>query len=145
MKDIQIVYRQPSVIEYSHFRDVAGWGVPEEDLVKKSIENGLFSVCIEKEDKLIGFGRISGDGLYLYVQDVIVLPEYRGKGYASLIMEEIMKYIHKNAKKASFVGLFAAKGVEEFYKKYGFILRPNDHFGHGMCFIKGMIEMEEGR
>ena len=31
------------------------------------------------------------------------------------------------------VGLFAAKGKEGFYEKYGFMKRPNETYGNGMC------------
>jgi ribosomal protein S18 acetylase RimI-like enzyme len=95
----------------------------------------LFSVCLEREGEIIGLGRIVGDGgLYFYVQDIIVKPEYRGLGYSRIIMDEVMKFIKVNAKKGSFVGLFAAKGTEGLYEKYGFVIRPNEIFGAGMFY-----------
>jgi len=133
MDEVKIVYRPPTVEEYSHLRELAGWGVPEKEAAAISIEKALFSVCIERQNEIVGLGRIVGDGvLYFYVQDIIVKPEYRGGGYSGLIMDEIMKFLKKKAKKGSFIGLFAVKGVEGLYEKYGFIKRPDANVGAGM-------------
>lgn len=136
MNNIFIIYRSPTIEEYLLLRETVGWGLPDIGAVKESLENALFSVCLEKDNKLIGCGRVVGDGgLYFYIQDIIVLPEHRGKGYGRIIMNEVMKFINKKAKEGAFVGLFSAKGIEEFYKKYGFIERPDEKFGAGMFFI----------
>ena len=137
MSEVKIVHRQPTVEEYSRLRDVVGWGNPDEQATRESIKNALFSVCVEKDDRIIGLGRVVGDGgLYFYVQDIIVLPEHRGKGYAGIIMDEVMKYINSKVGKGGYIGLFAAKGVEGLYKKYGFVERPNEQFGSGMFILK---------
>lgn len=49
-------------------------------------------------------------------------------------MEKIMDYLHSQLKPGYkfMVCLMAAKGKEEFYKKFGFIDRPNETFGCGM-------------
>ncbi|MEW5804165.1 MAG: GNAT family N-acetyltransferase [bacterium] len=136
MDGINIINRSPAIEEYLFLRDSVGWGIPDEEAVKESIRNALFSICLEKDNKLIGCGRVVGDGgLYFYVQDIIVLPEHQGKGYGKLIMDEIMSYINRKARKGAFIGLFSAKGIERFYRKYGFIERPGDKFGAGMFFV----------
>jgi len=142
MDKVTIKFRQPTVNEYSYLRELVGWGVPVKEATEVSIEQSLFSVCLEREGEIIGLGRIVGDGgLYFYVQDIIVKPEYRGLGYSRIIMGEVMKFIKVNAKKGSFVGLFAAKGTEGFYEKYGFFIRPNETFGAGMFYpIEKIIE-----
>jgi len=135
MDKVTIKFRQPTVNEYSYLRELVGWGVPVKEATEVSIEQSLFSVCLEREGEIIGLGRIVGDGgLYFYVQDIIVKPEYRGLGYSRIIMDEVMKFIKVNAKKGSFVGLFAAKGTEGLYEKYGFVIRPNEIFGAGMFY-----------
>ena len=142
MVKVTIKFRQPTVNEYSYLRELVGWGVPVKEATEVSIEQSLFSVCLEREREIIGLGRIVGDGgLYFYVQDIIVKPEYRGLGYSRIIMDEVMKFIKVNAKKGSFVGLFAAKGTEGLYEKYGFVIRPNETFGAGRFYpIEKIIE-----
>lgn len=40
----------------------------------------LYSLCIYDENKLIGYGRNIGDKtIFLYIQDIMVSPEYQGK------------------------------------------------------------------
>jgi ribosomal protein S18 acetylase RimI-like enzyme len=103
------------------------------DARRPSIDNALYSVCLESDNQLIGLGRVVGDnGVYFYVQDIIVLPEFRGLGYSRIILDEIMTFIKRKAKKGSFIGLFSAKGTEGLYKKYGFVERPNETYGAGM-------------
>jgi ribosomal protein S18 acetylase RimI-like enzyme len=133
MNDATIAHRPPSVEEYSYLREIAGWGVPEKEAAAISIEKALFSVCIERQNEIVGMGRIVGDGvLYFYVQDIIIKPEFRGCGYSRLILDEIMTFLKRKARKFSFIGLFAEKDVEGLYEKYGFIERPDANVGAGM-------------
>ena len=128
-----VVLRKPTVEEYHALRDHVGWGVPDVGATEVSIEHALFSVCLELDGELIGMGRVVGDGgLYFYIQDIIVVSEHRGKGYSDLIMQEVLKYVDRVARPCAYVALFAAKGVEGLYEKYGFIERPTDRFGAGM-------------
>jgi GNAT superfamily N-acetyltransferase len=84
-------------------------------------------VCIVLANEVIGCGRVVGDGgVYFYVQDIIVLPEFQGKGIGRHIMDAIMEYLKTHASNGAFVGLMAAKGVSEFYERYGFKERPSD-------------------
>lgn len=133
MKKVKLVCRKPTVDEFISLRQQVGWGTPDESATEKSVNNALFSVCLESEEKIVGLGRVVGDGgLYFYIQDIIVLSEYRGDGYSILIMKALMEYIENNAKSGSFVGLFSAKGVEDFYKKFEFVTRPSQVYGPGM-------------
>ena len=80
-------------------------------------------------------GRIVWDhGYAVLIADVIVAPEYQGRGLGRLVMETIMNYIKEQLKPGYriMVSLLAAHGKEDFYKKFGFIERPNESFGPGM-------------
>jgi GNAT superfamily N-acetyltransferase len=61
-------------------------------------------------------GRVVGDGgIYFYVQDVIVVPEWQRRGIGSEIMNAIMAFVGSNASPGAFVGLMAARGAAQFY------------------------------
>ena len=101
---------------------------------EKALENGLFTVSAYHEEKLIGMGRLVGDGsMYWYIQDVAVLPEYQRKGIGSAIVERLISHSQGSltAPWAS-IGLTARKGKEPFYEKLGFTRLPNDGCGAGM-------------
>ena len=119
--------------EYTFLRNHVNWGEVSEFAAVHSLKNSLFSVCAEYNNEIIGMGRVVGDGyLYFYVQDIIVYEKYRGQGIATKIMGMIMEYITSKAEKGSVIGLMSAKGVEKFYKKFGFFERPDEKFGAGM-------------
>jgi predicted GNAT family N-acyltransferase len=134
MKDMVFKEERPTVDEYNKMRESAGWGDCKN---LKAVENGLasslFHICVRKGNKLVGMGRVIGDGsMAFYIQDVIVSKEYQGKGIGTQIMNRIMDFISSVAVVGAVVGLFAAKDKESFYKKFNFIPRPNESGGKGM-------------
>ena len=130
MENFRIEQRHIKVKEYQALRKTTDWFQLEDHVVEKSLKNDLFSVCVFDNEKLIGMGRIVGDGaIYFYIQDIIVIPEYHAKGIGTLIMNEIENYLDKNAFTNSFIGLMAAEGVREFYHKFGYKERDVDRPG----------------
>ena len=123
--DFEIVERSPTVEEYQMLRREVGWPEVDAALVPRSLAASLFSVCLLHDRAVVGCGRVVGDGgIYLYVQDVIVLPPYQRQGHGRRIMDALMSYVARQAGRNSFVGLNAAKGVAPFYYRYGFTERP---------------------
>lgn len=93
---------------------------------EKALENGLFNVSAICDGKVVGMGRLVGDGvMYWYLQEIIVLPEYQGKGIGKSIVSRLIEYIKSAALPGSVidVGLTAVKGKESFYEKFGFSIR----------------------
>jgi len=128
--DFILVHRPPTVGEYLRFREVVGWGDVEAQATKVGLEDSLFSVCVVHRNETIGCGRVVGDGgIYFYIQDIIVLPEYQGRGIGKRIMDAVMEYLREHAVPGSFIGLMAATGVSGFYERYGFVTRPTDRPG----------------
>ena len=125
MIDLKIECRKIEVAEYQYLRNTTDWGELNDNAVRIALENDLFSVCVLAQDKIVGMGRVIGDGaIYFYIQDLIVHPDYQGKGIGKLIMEKIDDFLANNAFDDSFIGLMAAVGVEEFYHKFGYKSRP---------------------
>jgi ribosomal protein S18 acetylase RimI-like enzyme len=129
-----IKLESPSIQEFLNLRNKIGWGNLDFNLAKRSLNNSLFQVIVRDKSQLIGMARVVGDGaMYFYIQDVIVDPSYQNSGVGSALMKEIESYLSVAAEKGSTIGLLAAKGKEEFYIRYGYILRPNNSLGNGMC------------
>lgn len=129
-----IKLESPSIEEFLNLRNKIGWGELDFNMAKTSLTNSLFHVIIRDKSKLIGMGRIVGDGaMYFYIQDVIVEPNHQNSGVGSALMEQIENYLSVAAKKGATIGLLAAKGKEEFYTRYNYVLRPNELLGNGMC------------
>jgi len=129
-----IKLESPSTEEFLHLRNKIGWGELDFNLAQTSLHNSLFHVIVRDKSHLIGMARIVGDGaMYFYIQDVIVDPSYQNLGVGSILMTHIEHYLSGTAKKGATIGLLAAKGKEAFYTKYGYMLRPSDSLGNGMC------------
>ena len=79
-----------------------------------------FAVVIDKKSqKAIGMGRIISDGVSdAYVQDLIVLPEYRCQG----IGKQLVKSLLEKCSSAGLVwiGLIAEPDQDDFYSSLGF-------------------------
>lgn len=113
---------RPTLDEYVYLCSSVGWkNFMNFDVAETSIRNSVFSVIVKENHNIIGMGRIVGDGaIYFYIQDIVVHPEYQGKGIGKEIMKALMKYLKENAPDKAFVGLFASEGKDEFYEKYDF-------------------------
>ncbi|MBE3089950.1 MAG: GNAT family N-acetyltransferase, partial [Actinobacteria bacterium] len=107
MKDLIFKEESPTIDEYNEMRKQAGWGVYKNlKAVENGLANSLFHICVRKDNKLIGMGRVIGDGsITFYIQDVIVSKEYQGKGIGIQIMNRIMDYISSVAADGAVVGL----------------------------------------
>jgi GNAT superfamily N-acetyltransferase len=124
---MEIEYRSPTVSEYTKLRSLVGWWETDENAAEIALKNSLFSVVVVEHGTVIGFGRIIGDGgLYLYIQDMIIHPDFQTKGLGKSLMNELMGYIAANAKSGAFVGLMAAKGLEKYYEQFGFKARDEN-------------------
>ena len=102
----------------------------DDEATEVGLRNSLFSVCVLYREEVIWCGRVVGDGgLYFYLQDIIVLPEFQGRGIGKRIMDAVMNYLKSYAHPNAFIGLMAAKGVSKFYEKYRFVERAPDKPG----------------
>ena len=99
MNDIQYKEKIPTSEEYNYIADSVGWGPSENKIVETALNNSLYSICAYDGDKMIGYGRIIGDKtMFLYIQDIMVLPEYQSQKVGSHIMEKILNKV-KDLKK----------------------------------------------
>jgi GNAT superfamily N-acetyltransferase len=128
--DFQLVERAPSVEEYRRLRGAVAWGEISDEGLAAGLDSGLYACVLLHDGDVVACARVVGDGgMYFYVQDVIVLPEYHGRGLGGLVMEGVMRYLGDTAKPGAFVGLMAAKDAEGFYERFGFQRRPDDRPG----------------
>jgi len=80
----------------------------------------LFAVAVdEKTGRTVGMGRVISDGVSDgYIQDLVVLPEYRNRGIGARIVSILVKKCVES--KISWIGLIAEPGTEKFYLPFGF-------------------------
>ena len=128
-----------NVEEYNLLYDAVGWGAYDEKITQKALDNTFYSVSVYDDKKIVGYGRIIGDAIcFLYLQDIMVKPEYQGNKIGTMIMNKLLEKINeiKQENPDLRVYLGASKNREEFYEKFGFIKRIDADLGYGMILNK---------
>ena len=100
------------------------WGQgPSLEQTRLAMEHTLFRVSVFDGYQIVAMARVIGDmGLDYYIKDVIVRPEYQGKGIGRMLINEILRFIddHGIAGTEIFVELCAMPDKIPFYEKFGF-------------------------
>lgn len=84
-------YKESEIIQL--YRSV-GWSnyAQNPDMLRLAYMHSLLVLGAYLGDRLVGIIRIVGDGhSIIYVQDIIVQPEYQREGIGSILLGEIMK------------------------------------------------------
>ena len=121
--------------EFMYMFDRVGWGAHSREISQIALDNTFYSVSIYEDDKIIGYGRLVGDSIcYLYVQDIMVVPEYQGHKIGTMIMNKLIEKAEevKNNNPSLRVYTGASKDKEPFYEKFGFVKRTDAGLGYGM-------------
>ena len=135
---IRYIEHVPSAKEFNYLTDSVGWGTRKNNIIDEALRNTLYSLCVYDDDKLIGYGRIIGDKtIFLYIQDIMVLPKYQSQKIGTKIMNMIIDRINEfkkvNPNIRTYLG--ASKNKENFYKKFGFKSRSDANLGDGMVLF----------
>lgn len=111
----------------------AGWFDYTEDLNKleMAFKKSLKITSAWHGEKLVGLIRVVGDGItIIYIQDIIVLPEYQGNGIGRGLINSVLDE-YKNVRQKVLISDDAEASVE-FYKKVGF--KSVDNY-NGVAFV----------
>ena len=136
---INIKENNKSVQEFNLLYNAVGWGAYDENISKKALDNTFYSISIYDDTKIIGYGRLIGDNIcFMYIHDIMVLPEYQNKGIGTMIMNYLLKKINELIKENPNLRVYlgASKNKEKFYEKFGFIKRIDANLGYGMILKK---------
>ena len=100
------------------------WGQPPTmEQTEVAMNHTLFRVSLFDGDTIIAMARVIGDkGLCYYIKDVVVRPEYQGKGLGKRLIQELLKYINDNGVKDTDIAveLCAMPDKIPFYEQFGF-------------------------
>lgn len=108
--------------------EATGWNVVykiSEREYEQVLRESWYTVSAYDGDKLVGIGRMTSDGiLHAMIYDMIVNPEYQGKGIGTEILKRLVDFCH--SRRIRDIQLFCAWGKQPFYEKNGFSARPDN-------------------
>lgn len=123
----------PKAEAFKALRDSAGWGDISMTQARQVLGKTRLGVTVYDGEMAIGMARAIGDGvLNLYIQDVVVAPDYQGKGVGKTLISALISDMRISIAENCTVGLLAAAGQEQFYSSFSFITRPDKDYGAGM-------------
>lgn len=126
--------RDIDLYELEELCDSVGWSRRPLRKVKKAIEHSFLVASMWQvrgnKRRLIGFARATSDHAFnATIWDVVVHPEFQGKGMGKALMKYVLKKLR--SEEISNVTLFADPHVVDFYQTLGFMSDPEG--------IKGMF------
>ena len=80
----------------------------------------IFAVVVDTtSDTAVGMGRVISDGVSdAYIQDLVVLPKYRGHGIGKELVDSLIKQCLSNG--IVWIGVIAEPGSDRLYQGLGF-------------------------
>ena len=116
--------RIPTAVEYKMLREAVDWWDIDLYATVVALKSSLYSVVSVEENVVIGCGRICGDGgLYYYIQDLIVHPDFQKQGIGKQLMQALMDYLNSHTRPGAYIALMSAEGMEKYYEEFGFKAR----------------------
>jgi len=116
-----IIERLPTVDEHRRLFAVQGWDWYGAERVAAGLLASTHGAVAEVGGHVVGMGRVVGDGAtFHYLQDVVVDPNFRGRGLGDMIVRSLLGQIGATDGAPGVVGLFATRSSIEFYRRLGF-------------------------
>ena len=107
-----------NVGEITHLLQLTYWAkYRPAEIIRRSLEHSInFSVFAG--DKTVGFARVISDrAVFAYLCDVVIDPDYRGRGLSKLLMEAILS--HPDLQTLRRFSLLT-HDAHDLYRKFGF-------------------------
>jgi len=120
--------RAPDAAAYLALFETTGWNAMYRCTAAElgdSLRGSWHVISAHHDTTLIGAGRLVSDGvLYAVVFDMIVTPDWQGRGVGSEILRRLLDRCDVTGIRD--ILLFAARGTEDFYRRHGFVPRSLD-------------------
>lgn len=118
--DYTVSVEVPGVEDYCRLRRVAGLTPRSEKAAAAGLPNTVTAVLVRHGAKVVGMGRVMGDGLCYQIVDIAVEPDHQGRGLGKAIMSTLMAELRQIAPAEAYVSLIADGDAKHLYAQYGF-------------------------
>ncbi len=110
--------RKVSVKDLSNLRESVGWNRMENEY-KNPLMTSYYHIAIYENDELIGYVDCVSNGVTdAYIQDLMVHPDYQGKGIGTDLMNKMIECLKE--KRIYMISVVFEESLKPFYEKFGF-------------------------
>ena len=131
--NIQYINKEPSKMEIYEMMDSIQTE-SEEDFEMSIFElndNMVTSVCAFHFDRIVGMGRVIKEENTLYIQEIIIKPEYKGEEIENNIIVNLFKQINELRRFNSSIQkcLQIEESEENFFNRFSFLTKEKQELG----------------
>jgi len=121
----------PQSKEYMDLRLDAGLPEVEITVAEAALTRSLLCVLIRDDnDRLIGMGRVVGDGaFYFQLVDIMVAVPYRDHGLKEMLLSELLERLQKIAPSGAEITIITDVAGIKLYQNAGFKLLYPERYG----------------
>lgn len=113
----QLAERVPALAEYQALRRAVGWSCAPDAVTRGALEASLFAVtALDRRGTAIGMGRLTGDLLYCFACDLVVVPEFQHQRIGRHMLARLVDYAL--AQQIPTIGLIADDASRNFYQRH---------------------------
>lgn len=108
-----------NVEEIAHLLSMTYWAAerPVETIEKSLRNSSCYGVYLEDEGKLVGFARVISDyATTYYLCDVVIDPDYRGRGLGLALVS----HIESLPEYAGLRGILVTRDAHALYERFGY-------------------------
>lgn len=109
-----------NVQEICDLRQSVGWNRMEKEMADPRLKSYYHIAVYEEEmQKLIGFVDSVSNGVTdAYIQDLMVHPDFQGRGLGSELMNKMIDYLKKAG--IYMISVLYDESLKDFYSRFGF-------------------------
>ena len=102
----------------SDLREVVGWNRMEDEY-NNPLMTSYYHIAVYEDDKMVGYiDSVSNGVTDAYIQDLMVHPDYQGKGLGTELMNQMITYLKEN--RIYIISVVFEESLKPFYDRFGF-------------------------
>lgn len=127
--NIQYIDKVPSKMEVFEIMDAMQIEM-EKDLFEED-DNTVTSVCAYHFDRIVGIGRVIKEEKMLYIQNIMIKPEYEGEEIENSIIVSLVKQINELKRFNPSIErcLEFEESEENFFNRFSFLNKEKQELG----------------
>ena len=107
-----------SAAALSDLRESVGWNRMEEEYNNPRLTS-FYHIAVYEEDKLVGYiDSVSNGVTDAYIQDLMIHPDYQGKGLGTELMNQMIAYLKES--RIYIISVVFDESLKSFYERFGF-------------------------